>query len=164
MILRLTKRVQDNFKLKNLKPIPESNLENEWYVNTFTAGRLKYYLVTHAETLFSVIFRGAGIRTEEEFLDRILEEWKHQLEGECLPTVIGNLLAPMSKEIYITTTLNRRVLGSMTDMIQMTKFILKDEPNGDESSPFAHSKFLNKTPFSYLGMDTPTKRIQKYKT
>lgn len=38
----------------------------------------------------------------------------------------------------------------MTDMIQMTKFILNDKPSGEESSPFVHSKFLNKTPFHIL--------------
>ncbi len=164
MILRLTKKVQDNFKLKNLKQVPESNLENEWYVNTFTAARLKYYLVTHAETLFSVIFRGAGIKSEEEFIDRIIDEWKNQLESESLDAVIHNLLTPKSKEIFVTSTANRSVIGSMTDMIQMTKFSIQDDPRDENSSPNGLSKFLNETPFSYIGMDTPTKRMQKYKT
>lgn len=163
MILRLTKKVQDNFKLKNLQPIPETDLSIEWYANVFTAGRLKYFLVTHGETLFSVVFRGAGIRSDVDFYDRIILEWKRQLEGESLASVLRHLLTPTNNDMVVAPTLNRRVLGSMKDMIQMTQFILEDEPSEASSSPFELSKFLNKTPYSFLGMDVPKNRIEKYK-
>ncbi|TGL52295.1 hypothetical protein EHQ59_09595 [Leptospira kemamanensis] len=163
MILRLTKKVQDNFKLKNLQPIPENNLEKEWYVHTFTAGRLKYYLVTHAETLFSVFFRGAGIRSEGEFLDRIIQEFKRQLEDESFSAAFSKLVVPQAQEIKITSTVNRRIIGSMQDMIQMSKFIINDDPSSENTSPFGMSKFVNRTPFSFLGMDDPKTRMEKYK-
>ncbi|TGL65095.1 DUF6933 domain-containing protein [Leptospira jelokensis] len=162
MIIRFTKKVQDKFKWKQLKPIAESNLSNEWYVNQFTANRHKYYLATHAESLFSVIFRGVGIKTDGEFMDRMIEAWKNQVTNEGLETVVNNLLVPLTKEILITSTLNRRILGSMSDMIKMTEFILADGDNTEDSSPFALSEFLNKTPFSYIGMDRPKDRIAKY--
>ncbi len=107
--------------MKQVNPIAQSNVANEWYVNLFPANRLKYYLVTHAETLFSVMFRGVGIRSQEDFVYRMMEEMRNQLVEES--STANTLWAPQSKENIITTAANRRILGLDSPKDRVQKYL-----------------------------------------
>ncbi len=72
--------------------------------------------------------------------------------------VMDQFITPRTETIKICKTNNRSILGSMNDMINMTKFIFALE----NSKVKEITKLLNETPFSYLKYETPLSIIKEY--
>ncbi len=65
--------------------------------------------------------------------------------------VYENVIEPESQVIYFSKIVDRRVLGSMNDLIFQAKIYLSE----GQKSPFDVSFLLNESPMSYLDYNHP---------
>lgn len=80
MILRLTKKAMDKIKVKtfDMEPTNEGQIPlSEWYVNHFKLGRKRYFIISEAKSLFSILEPSAGISNIEIFKNRIIEIFRN---------------------------------------------------------------------------------------
>ena len=64
--------------------------------------------------------------------------------------IFERIIAPNSAQITLSKTMSKSVIGSINDMVNMSKFILKR----DDMSPFDLSDFLNNTSFKFIEYQT----------
>lgn len=67
------------------------------------------------------------------------------------------LIAPNAVETLFVKLSDRRVLGSMNDLIRMAKWHLVEE----QLSPFEAAQRINDAPISYLSFDDPKRAFGK---
>jgi len=71
-----------------------------------------------------------------------------EIEGRM---IFERIIAPNSARITLSKTINKSVLGSINDMVNMSKIIVER----DDMSPFDLSDYLNNTPFKYINYQSP---------
>jgi hypothetical protein len=157
MVFRFTRAAQKKLKIGALAALaPAENLFYEWFVHVFHARRYRYFITTNAATLFTVIIPGAGVKDDSIYFDNIFDAIKLQMEDVSMEFIYRRLIATKTAEILLSTTNSKSILGSMNDMIFNAKFLLDHE----KMSPFDAGRFINKTPFSGIGMDYPENRMK----
>jgi hypothetical protein len=124
MILRCTKKV-----LAIVGPPPPEPPEppadsEEWYANLLRLDRRQCLLLTHADTLFTIIEAGvtaAALRSTHRLITGLISR---ELDNEALPPgTFGDLDNP---DLRITKTTDRSVLGCMNDMALRCEYAIAD--------------------------------------
>lgn len=111
MILRCTAKVLALVKPASLAEAPPSGAD--WYANVFPIHRRKCLLLTHAETLFSVVVPDVVVSRLRPPGQSVVDHIGTALRQEQLaPDVFGVLDA---SDVHPARTADRRVLGVMTD-------------------------------------------------
>ena len=102
---------------------------HEWYANLFRVERRKCLIFTHATTLFTFVALGV---TKPHFvaLQRLMRD---SLEAAVLaegfgPKVVDRILG-MQGSLRILPTRSRSVLGSMNDLVHMTRVYISEPPD-----------------------------------
>jgi hypothetical protein len=159
MILRFTKKAQSKLRLSQLPAMPDSpDLFDEWYIHVFHCNRHKYFLITNAATLFSVILHGKGIKDDIDLLDLMFPAIRDQLKDVSCEKLFEQGISPHISGSALSNTTSRAILGSINDMIYNAKYYLDQR----EMSPFETGKAINETPFSYIKMENPNICLKKY--
>ena len=152
MILRFTEKLS-----KKLKTGPITKVERdpgpflEWYAYLFSANRTQYILVTEAKSLLSVVMYGRGVVDDKIFINHFLSFLREYLDEKGNRLIFERVIAPNSGQIIISKTTSRSVLGSMNDMVSMSKFTLQRK----DVSPMYLKERINKTPFKAIGYQSP---------
>ena len=159
MIFRFTQKLSRKLKIISQEECDYrvSPME-EWYGHLFIANRLQYILFTNAYSLYSVIFPGKGISTIRNFMDICLSVLDEEIKGISGGMIMDKYINPNTSTIDICKTNNRSILGSMNDMINMSKYILST----DNSTVKEAMSLLNRTPFSYLKYGNPRAILEEY--
>ena len=118
----------------------------DWCAHGFTADRYLYVIVTNTHSLFSVVTHGTGITSEDSFLQRALSAMREVLGDSGRIFAWEQHIAPATSSVQFAKYTDRRVMGSMNDLIYLAKNYLIDR----DLSPIELSAKLNKTPMSYL--------------
>lgn len=79
-----------------------------------------------------------------------------EIEGRM---IFEKIIAPNSARITLSKTINKSVLGSINDMVNMSKFVVESE----DMSPFDLSDFLNNTPFKFINYQSPLAAFKSMK-
>ena len=147
MILRCTAALLKKWDFGGeAKPRASTTATGDWFANTFKLGRKEYLLFASAKTLVSVVTRAAPHFSLPEFIPALygamleagIPEDKVKAEFERLSPIV------------LSKTNDRRVLGSMTDMIHLMEKAHAREAAYDPTSPEARRKLWD-TPFKFLG-------------
>jgi hypothetical protein len=104
-----------------------------------------------------VISKGAGISDYGSYFTHIFFDIENQLREDDLEFIYFRFIEPLKREIVLSKTINRSVVGSMNDFIFQAQFYLRDLSIYDASSQ------VNESPMSFLGGKNPTYYLQKYK-
>jgi len=154
--LRITTKVKSKTHLTAFDPDPgigDPHFLDEWYVNLFAIGRARYLILTEAMTLYSFVVSSNGINNrsalEELATDTLFRVFKRNLGR--LPQ---ELFEKIADRVIICKTVDRRVLGSQNDLINMAYGAR--EPNG--GTDFDR---INDTPMSFLGYERPRDALGK---
>ncbi|MSU64786.1 MAG: hypothetical protein EXS38_01495 [Opitutus sp.] len=118
----------------------------DWCAHGFTAERYRYVIVTNTHSLFSAVTHGAGITSEESFIRRALDAMRGVLHDSGRAFAWEQHIAPAIASVQFAKLTDRRVMGSMNDLIYMARNYLIDRA----ISPVDLSAQINKTPMSYL--------------
>lgn len=161
MILSCTKKVQDRLKKHHqIDMIKEELGFYNWYVDQLVLERKKYFLFTHAQTLFS-FFIYVGTQKEIKDLPML---FRQKLEEQIVREI-------SSQETYIaaafsdaeacrfTKTNSRSVLGSMNDLkYQIEVQVWHKGPLVHTHSLINH--LINQVPMRAIGMDLAQRRFK----
>ncbi|NBB90502.1 MAG: hypothetical protein GVY23_04760 [Spirochaetes bacterium] len=154
MIIRCTQKVARKIKVELPDSSPEST-ESEWYTNLFRHRGEQFLVFTESTTLLSVVVRGRGITSKQSFLRSFEAAVDDYCRNRAMASVLGAEIAFRPNEAEFHKTNNRRILGSMNDLIYSAKVQLEMH----ERSLLDLSDRLNETPMSYLGYSNPMKQV-----
>lgn len=121
-----------------------------WHANVFRLARKNNMIFMNNETRFCFILFGVKKihfqNIDEVFTQALIESLRFEkLEEELINKYVAHI-----DQITFTKTYNRSVLGSMTDMVLMTKLMIEDHLPLSEMNIFPLNKQLNRTPILKL--------------
>jgi hypothetical protein len=151
MIFRLTLKLSKKIGLAPSQILPsDKNPYADWSTHLFTAQRIQYMILTNTTSLYSMVMYGRGITDEKQFLQRVLTCMREFMTIDGNMLVFQKYIEPLAKEISFSKILDRRVMGSMNDLVFQAKIHLNMG-----KSPFDVSFLLNESPMSYLKYHRP---------
>ncbi|MDD4050581.1 MAG: hypothetical protein PHR28_01605 [candidate division Zixibacteria bacterium] len=118
MILRVTQKLARKIKVAPascLDPDPEPY--GDWTANLFVAARRQYIIISNTRSLFTVLTFGREITDKDEFINRFLMVLELFLTRQRLEPIYFGRIAPASETIVFSKTGDKRVLGSMNDLV-----------------------------------------------
>jgi hypothetical protein len=110
---------------------------------------MRYLLVAHASTFYSLVLRAQGMGNESDFVTGVLSGLRSYLVAGGHELVFTQLIAPESGEVRFRPMGDRRILGELNEFIFMAKAYLLD------LSPAEASDRLNDCPVGPLGGKGP---------
>ncbi len=153
--LRCTKKLLD--KMGKPKIVPFETGGDDWYANLFRLERKQSVIFTHAKSLYSFVV--VGIRKQDIMhINRaFLLELEFQLKRDGFPHERIVELLERFWDMQIGKTINRRRLGSMSDMVNCVKFLV-DYQNFDIETDIAKiNHTMNTMPFKAINYKIPIK-------
>ena len=160
MIFRLTLKLAKKIGIAPLPAIPYDDNRNpilDWHAHLFTAQRTQYIILTNTASLYSIVMYGRGITNDKNFIREALSNMEEFMIMDGNQVIYENHIEPESQITYFSKIIDRRVLGSMNDLIFQAKFYLSE----GQKSPFDVSFMLNKSPMSYLQYSNPKVEFRK---
>jgi hypothetical protein len=122
-----------------------------WYANMFRVDGVQYILTTNAASLYSVVIYGRGVTSPDTYLKLFLPALSEQLQSDTMQIIHKRCIEPYTSKIVLAKTEDRSVLGSMNDMVNVSKLKLGYDPIS--LSDLSHA--INRIPFSALGYGFP---------
>jgi hypothetical protein len=152
MIVRLTAKLGKKIGFMPTQTlVPDENPFADWVGNLFTARRAQYIIVSNSASLYSIILHGRGITDDSEFIERAKEAMDQFMREDGLEFIFRRLVVPHLGSFQYSKAGDRRVLGSMNDLIYYAKVLLIER----QMSPFETALLINETPLSYLQYNHP---------
>jgi len=160
LIFRLTSKLSQKIRLASLQALPTDQSTNpflEWNANLFTVQRSQYLILTNTTSLYSMILYGRGITSDKQFIKLVLPYMKEFMLIDGNELAYERFIEPERERIFFSKIVDRRVLGSMNDLIFQAKIHLA---HGNKS-PFDVSFLINESPMSYLNYSNPGVEFRK---
>jgi len=160
MIFRLTHKLAKKIGLPPLEGLPpDQNPFVDWTAHLFTAERVQYIIVTNTASLYSLVMYGRGITDDNKFIQRTLSFMREFMAYDGCEFFFRRLIVPHTARISFSKATDRRVIGSMNELILEAKFYLIER----QMSPFETSLQVNETLMSYLGYNNPKEAFRQLK-
>ena len=160
MIFRLTQKMAKKIKETPQRDCPmDLNPYIDWSVHLFIAQRAHYIIITNSTSLYSIILHGRGITDDASFIDHVMSEMTNFMCQDGYEFQFRRLIVPNATESLFVKLSDRRVMGSMNDLVRMAKWHLIE----GQVSPFDAAEKINKSPMSYLDYDHPKRAFGKMK-
>jgi hypothetical protein len=154
MIIRFTEKLSKKLKIGPItKVLRDPGPFLEWYANLFTANRTQFILVTEAKSLLSAVIYGRGVVDDNIFISHFLSFLREYLNEKGHRMIFERIIGPDSVQITLSKTVSKSILGSMNDMVSMSKFMSQRE----DVSPMDLTEFINRTPFKAIEHRSPLK-------
>jgi hypothetical protein len=160
MILRLTAKLAKKIGLDLLPTLPYDQGRGpllDWNAHLFTVQRTQYILATNTQSLYSLVMPGRGITTGRQFVQSLSTSLQAFLAGQGQKPNAAMALSSPDLDASFAKINDRRILGSMNDLIFQSKFRLQEE----QQTLFDVSFYLNETPLSYLKYRSPKTAFQE---
>ena len=130
---------------------------DDWYANIFYVQGKKSVLLTHVGTLFSTVSLNVGVGLLRPIGGFVFTQIVRALRAEGLPEdALGKI---DDKDVRLARTADRSVLGSMNDMVQMVRHIIRAEGGLGAGDAESLNRFLHKTPNGARGFATPLELV-----
>jgi len=118
MILRLSQKLNTKIKAGTLTAMPlDENPYADWSCHLFTADRTQYILLSNTASLYSCVMYGKGITDDSRFIDRALSTIREFMEDDGQSFVYQKFIAPASATVSFSRALDRKVTGSMNELV-----------------------------------------------
>jgi len=148
MIFRLTQKLAKKLGLHPLPSLPpEQNPFIDWTAHLFRIEHVQYIIATNTTALYSVVMFGRGITNTNEFIRRTLSFMSEVMAEDGYEFFYRRLISPHTARISFSKATDRRVLGSMNDLIVQADYYITER----QMLPFDVSIQINETPKSLLG-------------
>ena len=157
MIFRLTQKLAKKIGITPSQCLPlERNPFADWSAHLFTTQRVQYVIMTNTPSLYSIVMYGRGITDDNQFVKRALSCMSEFMTDDGNEFLFRRLIAPRTGTISFSKMGDRRVLGSINDLVIQAKYHLLE----DELSPLDASLLLNQAPMSYLKYHSPKEALK----
>ena len=148
MIFRFTKSAGDHIHAMLASDQKAENRYCDWFVDILNGGdRKKYFLLTNAFSLFSVLIPAKGIHSAETFLSFAKEELRDYFVHKNLEDLFVQYIEPNLAQVAITKTNSRSVQGSMNGMKEQIPFSINHFGDmSEKKNRFALDDGINRCP------------------
>ena len=160
MILRLTLKLSKKIGIAPLPAVPFDEIRNpliDWNAQLFTAQRIQYIILTNTVSLYSMVMYGRGITNDRKFTQGVLSCMREFMTVDGNEFLYEKYIEPQGNEMFFSKIVDRRVTGSMNDLVFQAKVHLDMR----QLSPSDVSLRLNESPMSYLNYNRPKDELQK---
>jgi len=160
MIFRLTLKLSKKIGIAPLPAIPFDKNRNpliDWNAHLFTVQRLQYIILTNTVSLYSIVIYGRGITNDKQFIREVSSYMREFMRIDGYNDIFEKFIEPLDRDIFFSKIVDRRVMGSMNDLIFQAKMYLIE----GQQSPFDVSFLLNESPMSYLKYSRPKDEFQR---
>ena len=164
MILRCTQKFLDFIGMakKDVPVIPAGTKQtlHDWHAHLFYLNRQKHVIFTHSVSLFSVVAFNVFKKDAADLKLFFTKNLSRCLYYEEFSAEEINHIVNSIDEIKPSLTSDRRVLGSINDLVKQYKWGVDwHEPTESELPEF--QRRLNKTPMSVLKYKYPIERFRE---
>lgn len=122
MIYRVTQKLAKKIKVLPATSLPpHENAFLDWTANLFMVSRWQCIMLTNSRCLYSVVMAGKGVVSEESFVKQGLEELRDYMALDGMAYLFGAHIAPHVDSATLCKAGDRRILGSMNDLIYQAK-------------------------------------------
>lgn len=121
-IIRCTQKLLSELKAKPSESIQEPRELSSWHANLLRIDRRKCVLFTHDTTLYSFFVPGLKKPDFGNIREVFRQKFFKALIAEDIPQKHIEIFLKANREIRISKTNNRSVLGSMTDLSFQLKY------------------------------------------
>lgn len=126
MILRLSQNLNTKIDAGKLTDMPlDENPYADWSCRLFTADRTQYIILSNPVSLYSCVMYGKGITDDSRFIERALSTIREFMENDGQAFVYQKFIAPASATVSFAKALNRKVTGSMNELVMTATSSLK---------------------------------------
>jgi len=154
MILRVSGKLGKKIGGHPTKSLPlHDNPYLDWSGHLFQVQRVQHIMLTNTASLYSLLFLGRGITSQEEYVDCVRRELRTFLEQAGYASIHAKHIAPHDGPVLFSKALNRSVIGSMNNMILIATTHL--ERHGMTLREAAH--YINRMPMFSLDEYYPYK-------
>jgi len=129
MILRLTLKLAKKIGIAPLPAIPFDENRNpilDWNANLFTVLRTQFIILTNTASLYSLILHGRGSTSDRQFVREALSSMEEFMTLDTNEIMYDKFIEPESKINYFSKIIDRRILGSMNDLIFQAMIYLSE--------------------------------------
>ena len=149
MRLYCTKKLLE--KIKGLSFISnKSSQENGWYAKVFYQDRIQYIAALDSRTLATVIFPGKGINSIEKLEKALRQSIQQLFKRRGWSSLLGQQVSFDSDGIEIAVNSNRRLMGSLNEMIRLASYDILNSASLDRAIDN-----INEAPMSFINMKAP---------
>jgi hypothetical protein len=135
MIFRVTQKLGKKIGVEPKTCLPiASNPFTDWTANLFTVQRVQYVITTNTQSLYSIVMFGRGITDDNLYLKRVLSEMRGLMEDDGNEFLYQRLVMPHTGRVLFSKTGDKRVLGSINELVIQAKWYLETS----EVSPFGN--------------------------
>lgn len=152
MVIHITEKMNKKIKC-GTAGIAETEVgaHLRWYANVFTARRAQYIVTTNAASLFSIVSYGRGVTDVNSYLKQFAGSLGEYLIALDMRMIFERVIMPNTGSVTFCKTADRSVLGSMNDMVNMSKIMIDMK----DASPWDLTDAINETPFGALKYGIP---------
>lgn len=104
-----------------------------------------------------MVMYGRGTTNDSVFLQRAISFIGEVPRDDCLESIFERLVVPSTGRVHFSKALNRSVIGSMNDLVNIAKSLLIV----DQLSLYDTSFHLDKVPMSLLKYEHPRDAFMK---
>jgi len=160
MIFRLTLKLAKKIGIAHLPVISCEEGRNrliDWSANLFKVQHTQFIILTNTVSLYSMVMHGQGITNDKQFVRDVFRHMKEFMTIDGNKVIFESFIEPRDKNVAFSKIVDRRVLGSMNDLVFQAKVLLSE----GQKLPFDISFLLNESPMSYLNYNCPKDEFQK---
>jgi hypothetical protein len=156
MNFRCTKKAQVRLRLtpSGLAPVPDTVSMVDWHCNVVTLGKRPLFLFAHSQSLYAFFVAAAGNSPLDAFGRAFRDQLAAALVREGIAASLSERLMDDGPDTICRAT-DRRVLGTMNDHVNMSRFSVEDAGGLDDRVLAKIHDDINESPMSILGMESP---------
>ncbi|MEZ5944919.1 MAG: hypothetical protein R3C18_26340 [Planctomycetaceae bacterium] len=118
MILRPSQKLNTKINAGKLAEMQlDANPCADWSCHVFTADRTQYILLSNTASLYSCVMFGKGITNDSRFIERALSTIREFMEDDGQAFAYQKFIAPASATVSFAKALNRKVTGSINELV-----------------------------------------------
>jgi hypothetical protein len=128
--LKCTKKVIDYFNIQDIELFESKEIHEllgNWYLNIFKLERKTIFIFVNERTLFSFIIFGINKNNYNTLIDKFRYDLEYLLKYEKIDNKKIEFVSNQCKDIQITKTNNRSILGTLNNLIEIYKCMIYDE-------------------------------------
>jgi hypothetical protein len=148
--IRCTAKLLKELGIKQTN-IPDQPLDLfDWHANMLRLDRKKYVLFTNSQTLYSILIRWAGRPKSLNFQEQFRLGLFKNLMSEGIADAHIEYIMNGHKQVTITKTNSRSVLGSMNDLTFQIKYMVYVRGSMEDSNIYEINRELNRIPMGAI--------------
>lgn len=160
-VIRCTRRLLSELQVKSGDDSGQSTGFSGWHANLLRIDRRKCVLFTNDKTLYTFLVTGMKKPEFENILEVFRLNLFKNIAKEKLPQSQVELVFNEHRELMITRTNSRSVLGSMNDLAYQAKYLIYDMGGLSNIDHHVLNYELNRIPMGAIGYRSSREELHK---